>query len=615
MERQHRRSTSRCHTLNLAFCLELGLGTSGDSIECQSLLAKHDVPLKDLEDIIEQLKRNPEPSVFQEGKFRTFLRNGHLTPFDCSQQYRKEQLSREAESRYQREVETMRSVLGDGHYLVQEIRAQLSNLMVSEGRWEDAEKLQIRMMEFDGGGTNKDQYTGRFASDLAMIYSLQGRRKEAEELHQRVVDRDKRLFGSEHPHTLIGMANLATTYAEQKRWEDAEQLETHVIEIYKKVFGTDHPITLTIMNNMALTYSKQRRWTEVERLQRQVMETSKRVLGAEHLDTLRCMTNLALTYGEQDRWKDAEEMQLNIIEISKSLLETDHPETLRSMNNLAWTYTKLQRWEEAEQIYQQVIETGKKVLGKEHPDILTSMSSLIWIYRSQNRWKEVEELQVQVVEIRRRVLGRDHPGTLTPVSNLAAVYEKQGRWKESENLYVEVMETRKKVLGAENPDTLSSMTQLARTYWRQGQRGDTEDLELQEQWKKAEELEEYVMETKKRVLGAEHPDTLISMNNLGMIFLDHGRCKELKGLEKQAWLKKAEDLQVQVMQTRKTVLGTIHIDTLTSIMDLIYIYEEQERSEDVDDLMLHVTEIEEGLEQLLENGRGPEGGLTAFKQN
>ena len=52
------------------------------------------------------------------------------------------------------------------------------------------------------------------------------------------------------------------------------------------------------------------------------------------------------------------------------------------------------------------------------------------------------------------------------------------------------METRKRVLGEEHPDTLTSMANLASTYRNQGR------------WKEAEELEVQVMETRKRVLGA-----------------------------------------------------------------------------------------------------------------
>jgi hypothetical protein len=47
------------------------------------------------------------------------------------------------------------------------------------------------------------------------------------------------------------------------------------------------------------------------------------------------------------------------------------------------------------------------------------------------------------------------------MGNLASTYRNQGRWKEAEELEVQVMETRKRVLGQEHPDTLTSMGNLA----------------------------------------------------------------------------------------------------------------------------------------------------------
>ena len=47
------------------------------------------------------------------------------------------------------------------------------------------------------------------------------------------------------------------------------------------------------------------------------------------------------------------------------------------------------------------------------------------------------------------------------------------------------------------------------------------------------------METRKRVLGQEHPDTLTSMANLASTYRSQGRWKE------------AEELEVQVMEARK----------------------------------------------------------------
>ncbi|KAK0773303.1 hypothetical protein LTR57_024516 [Friedmanniomyces endolithicus] len=62
------------------------------------------------------------------------------------------------------------------------------------------------------------------------------------------------------------------------------------------------------------------------------------------------------------------------------------------------------------------------------------------------------------------------------MANLAATYWNQGRWKEAEELEVKVMETRVRVLGGEHPDTLTSMANLAATYWNQGRWKEAEDL-------------------------------------------------------------------------------------------------------------------------------------------
>jgi hypothetical protein len=76
------------------------------------------------------------------------------------------------------------------------------------------------------------------------------------------------------------------------------------------------------------------------------------------------------------------------------------------------------------------------------------------------------------------------------------------------------METRKRVLGNEHPDTLTSMANLASTYWDQGRWAEAEDLQVQ------------VIETTKRVLGDEHPNTLITMHNLAFSLQSQARHEE-----------------------------------------------------------------------------------------
>jgi tetratricopeptide (TPR) repeat protein len=155
---------------------------------------------------------------------------------------------------------------------------------------------------------------------------------------------------------------------------------------------------------------------------------------------------------------------------------------------------------------------------------------------------------------------------LSLTSKCARTLSSDGRYKEAEELQVQVIETRKRVLGDEHPDTLASIANLASTYRNQGR------------WKEAEELEVQVIETRNRVLGDKHPDTLTSMANLASTYWNQGRWKE------------AEELEVQVLETTKRVLSDEHPDTLSSMANLASTYRNQGRWKEAEELEVQVIE-------------------------
>ena len=65
-----------------------------------------------------------------------------------------------------------------------------------------------------------------------------------------------------------------------------------------------------------------------------------------------------------------------------------------------------------------------------------------------------------------------------------------------------------------------------------------------------------MMETRKRVLGEEHPDTLTSMNNLAYTWKEQGRDEE------------AIKLMTECVQLRTQILGAGHPFTLSSLTAL-----------------------------------------------
>jgi tetratricopeptide (TPR) repeat protein len=141
-----------------------------------------------------------------------------------------------------------------------------------------------------------------------------------------------------------------------------------------------------------------------------------------------------------------------------------------------------------------------------------------------------------------------------------------GRYSEAEALLERVIEMRKTKLGADHPYTLISMDNLALTYRKQGR------------CKKAEKLSMQVIETRTTKLGADHPDTLSSMSNLAWTYRKQGRWEE------------AEKLSMQVIKTRKIKIGADHPDTLSSMANLASTYQKQGRWEEAEKLGVQVME-------------------------
>jgi hypothetical protein len=88
------------------------------------------------------------------------------------------------------------------------------------------------------------------------------------------------------------------------------------------------------------------------------------------------------------------------------------------------------------------------------------------------------------------------------ISKCAATLYSEGRWEEAEELEVQVLETMKRVLTDEHPDTLVSMHNLAFT------------LQSQARHEEALALMKRCFQLRELVLSEEHPDTQSSFNML-----------------------------------------------------------------------------------------------------
>ncbi|KAI9675964.1 MAG: hypothetical protein M1829_003202, partial [Trizodia sp. TS-e1964] len=102
----------------------------------------------------------------------------------------------------------------------------------------------------------------------------------------------------------------------------------------------------------------------------------------------------------------------------------------------------------------------------------------------------------------------------------------------------------------------------------------------QGQSSEAEQLQMEVLELQKEVLGSKHPDTILAMASLASTWWQQGRSNE------------AEQLEVEVLELRKEVLGSKHPDTILAMANLASTWWQQGRSNEAEQLGVEVLELQ-----------------------
>jgi tetratricopeptide (TPR) repeat protein len=163
-----------------------------------------------------------------------------------------------------------------------------------------------------------------------------------------------------------------------------------------------------------------------------------------------------------------------------------------------------------------------------------------------SNWTECERLlpHVLVATDHCRRLGVEPAVWLWLLSQAAVYLWSRGRYQSALTLQRQALDGLRKVLGADHPKTLHSMNHLADI------RRDIGDSQG------ACDLFEQTLAARRRVLGADHPDTLHSMNNLGVARRNLGHFEG------------ARELLEETLTIRQRVLGPHHPDTIWSMHSL-----------------------------------------------
>ena len=132
-------------------------------------------------------------------------------------------------------------------------------------------------------------------------------------------------------------------------------------------------------------------------------------------------------------------------------------------------------------------------------------------------------------------------------------YEGLGLYSRAESLLARSVEIRRRVLGADDPDTLASMSDLA------------ESIRWQARLPEAEKLFRETLDGRMHASGPDNPATLAAMNGLGLVLADEHSYPE------------AENLFRQTVETYRRTLGPADAATLNAENSLALVLDDEHR--------------------------------------
>lgn len=147
-------------------------------------------------------------------------------------------------------------------------------------------------------------------------------------------------------------------------------------------------------------------------------------------------------------------------------------------------------------------------------------------------------------------------------------YQAIGALSEARSHLEKALETRRGVVGAEHADTLASMDSVAMLDLAQGELA------------RAEQVCKSALDASTRVLGPDHPQTLLTTSNLSEIMQAQGKFAD------------AEILNRDVLERRKRILGMDHPDTLTSMNNLAGVLRIVEKFDEAEVVYLSTIDVE-----------------------
>lgn len=197
---------------------------------------------------------------------------------------------------------------------------------------------------------------------------------------------------------------------------------------------------------------------------------AKAYYGTMHPAYASAANNLSVALNHMGKHDEAIEQASEALKVYEKVLGNGHASTAATLANLGVMFTgmarrakgldRLQHSDAARSYLEQALSVRSKLLPAGDPQLAVTQYQLAAVARLQGKAPEAESLLRESMAALRTALGPTHRLTATAVNNWGVFLKEAKRYEEARAAYEEALETRVRLLGDAHPDTVAVMYNL-----------------------------------------------------------------------------------------------------------------------------------------------------------
>ncbi|MFT7612392.1 MAG: tetratricopeptide (TPR) repeat protein/CHAT domain-containing protein [Parvicellaceae bacterium] len=370
-------------------------------------------------------------------------------------------------------------------------------------------------------GTNHPNYF-TMAYGLSMYYTYVGAWSKSAPLYQEVLNNLENQIGNNNIEYVNAANTLANIYNQAGSYKVAERIYERSYSTVKKLYGELDSIVLTMHNMMSAFYTGSGNYQKSEPYFFDALKLMEKNFGKLSTQYLLSYNSLGELYIYAGWFEKAEKIYRKNLEYCIEFYGKGSADHATALNNLAVSLEGQGKYEEAVGIYYETLKIKAEVFKKESDYYALTLSNLALVYENMNEYDKAEKILTEALEIYRTVYGATHINYATALNNMASIYSSKGNYTKSIELSFESLVIQRDTYGTAYKGYLNTMATLAYTYMTAGS------------FHKADSLYTICTQTQEKVLGENHFEYGITLNNQASLKSSMGQYEQAELLIKKA---------------------------------------------------------------------------------